>query len=122
MAMVDPFTPSAFTLTALTAAINNVKYAPGRLASFFEEAGIATWQVAIDIQDGVLSIVDVAPRGAPGKVITGEGRRALPFLVPHLPERAALLADSVQGVRAFGSESQSEVLQTKLTERLELLR
>lgn len=120
--MVDPFTPSAFTLTALTAAINNIKYAPQRLSSFFEESGISTLQVAIDIQDGVLSIVDVAPRGAPGKSISGEGRRALPFLIPHLPERAALLADSVQGVRAFGSESNSEVLQTRLTERLALLR
>lgn len=122
MVMVDPFTPSAFTLTALTAAINNLKYQPMRLSSLFEEAGIATLQVAIDIQDGVLSVIDVAPRGAPGKVVLGESRRALPFLIPHLPARASLLADAVQGVRAFGSESTAEVLQTKLTERLEQVR
>ena len=122
MPMVDPFTPSAFTLTSLTAAINNLKYAPMRLSGLFEESGISTLSAAIDIQDGVLSLVDVAPRGAPGKPILGMGRRALPFLIPHLPERASLLADEVQGVRAFGFESQAELLTARINERLTSMR
>jgi len=122
MSMVDPFTPSAFTLTSLTAAINNLPFRPQRLSSFFEESSIATTQAAIDINDGVLSLVDVMPRGAPGKIVTGDTRRALPFLIPHLPERAAILADEVQGVRAFGSENAGEVLQTRLNERLAQMR
>lgn len=122
MPMVDPFTPSAFTLTALTAAINNLPYAPQLLGPMFEEQGISTTKAAVDINDGVLSLVPVAPRGAPGKVVTGEGRRVLPFLIPHLPEVASLLADEVQGVRAFGAESQAEVLTTKLNERLAQMR
>ena len=122
MPMVDPFTPSAFTLTALTAAINNLKYAPMRLSGFFEEAGISTLQAAVDIQDGVLSLVDVAPRGAPGDPVFGPARSAIPFIIPHLPERGQILADEVQGVRAFGSENMGEVLTTRLNERLMQMR
>ena len=122
MPMVDPFTPSAFTLTALTAAINNLPFQPQRLSGMFEESGIATLSAAIDVNDGVLSVVDVAPRGGPGKIVTGDGRRAIPFLIPHLPERANILADEVQGVRAFGSDNLAEVLQTRLNERLAQMR
>lgn len=122
MPMVDPFTPSAFTLQSLTAAINNLKYAPMRLSGLFEESGISTLSAAIDIQDGVLSLVDVAPRGAPGKPVFGGNRKALPFLIPHLPEKASILADEVQGVRAFGSETQGELLTARINDRLSTMR
>lgn len=122
MPMVDPFTPSAFTLQSLTAAINNLKYAPMRLSGLFEESGISTLSAAIDIQDGVLSLVDVAPRGAPGKPVFGGARKALPFIIPHLPEKASILADEVQGVRAFGSETQGELLTARINDRLSVMR
>lgn len=122
MAMVDPFTPNAFSLQSLTAAINNLKFAPSALSGFFQEAGISTLQVAIDIQDGVLNLVDIAPRGASGKVTHGESRSIILFAIPHIPQRATILADEVQNVRMFGSESQAEMLQTKVNERLEIMR
>jgi hypothetical protein len=120
--MVDPFTPDAFSLNTLTATINNLKYAPMRLSGLFEEQGISTVECSIEERDGVLSLVDVAPRGGPGKPITGEARKVHAFRVPHLPERGTLMADEVQGVRAFGSESQAEVLTTRLAERLAVMR
>ena len=45
--MNDVFTPSAFTLSSLTAQINNLVYAPMRLSGLFEESGIATTSAAI---------------------------------------------------------------------------
>lgn len=124
MAMVDPFTPNAFSLTTLTHAINNLKYKPGRLGELglFQEQGIATLDAAVEERDGVLSLLDIAPRGAPGKPAHGEARRIHTFRVPHIPQMATLLADEVQGVRAFGQESQAEALTTRLTERLTTLR
>lgn len=124
MAMVDPFTPDAFKLDTLTAAINNLPYAPGRLGALglFEEQGIATLSAAIEERDGVLSLVDVAARGAPGKPVGGDSRKIHTFGVPHLPQVATIYADEVQGVRSFGSESQAEVLQNRVTERLATLR
>lgn len=124
MPMVDPFTPNAFRLESLTASMNNLKYAPGRLGELgiFEEAGISTLDAAIEERDGVLSIVDIAPRGAPGKPTHGDSRKIHTFRVPHIPQRASILADEVQGVRAFGSESDAEVLQTRINERLGYMR
>jgi hypothetical protein len=122
--MTDPFTPDAFSLNSLTAAINNLVYAPARLGElgWFEEQGVSTLDVSIEERDGVLDLVDVAPRGGPGQVVTDKPRKAYPFRVPHLPERASILADEVQGVRAFGSESQAEVLQTRIDQRLQVMR
>lgn len=124
MAMVNPFTPNAFSLYTLTQAINNLKYQPGLIGSMglFEEAGIATLDAAIEERDGVLNLVDVTARGAPGKPLGGEARRIRSFRVPHLPQRAAILADEVQGVRAFGSENSAESLMTRVNERLANLR
>jgi len=124
MAMVDPFTPNAFSLTSLTAAINNLKYAPGRLGELglFEEAGVNTLSVGIEERDGVLSLAEIRPRGAPGAPVHGEARRIREFRVPHIPQTAQLLADEVQGVRAFGSENLAEVLQTRINERLATMR
>ena len=64
MAMVDPFTPSAFTLTSLTAAINQLKYQPARLSGLYEEQGISTLTASVEERDGVLNLVEIKPRGA----------------------------------------------------------
>jgi hypothetical protein len=122
--MVDPFTPSAFNLQTLTAAINNVKYAPGRLGALglFNEQGISTLSASIEERDGVLELVDIVPRGGPGEVVGGESRKIHSFTIPHMPARATVMADEVQGVRLFGSENQAEVLQTRVNERLATMR
>lgn len=124
MPMVDPFTPNAFSLQSLTASINNLPYRPGRLGELglFQEQGLSTLTAMIEERDGVLSLVEIRPRGAPGKPVHAETRRARPFAIPHMPEVARLLADEVQGVRAFGAENQAEVLQTRLSERLAQMR
>lgn len=125
MSMVDPFTPNAFSLTSLTAAINNLPYAPGRLGQLglFQESGLPTLTALIEEQDGVISVVSPSPRNAPGQPLASDGaRRVRPFAIPHLQQSEAVYADEVQGVRAFGSENQSEVLQTRITEKLTQMR
>lgn len=124
MPMIDPFTPDAFRLETLTAAMNNLKYRPSRIAQLglFDENGISTIDAAIEERDGVLELVDVAPRGGPGKPIGDTPRKIHTFRVPHLPEVSAVMADEVQGVRAFGSDNQAEVLETRINDRLQTMR
>lgn len=125
MPMVDPFTPNAFSLTSLTAAINNLPYVPGRIGQlgWFQEAGLPTLTAMIEEQDGVISVVSPSPRNAPGQPMAPDGaRRVRPFAIPHLQQSDAVYADEVQGVRAFGSENQSEVLQTRINEKLAQMR
>lgn len=125
MPMIDPFSPNAFSLQTLTAAINETKYQPGRLGElgWFKAQGLSTLTANIESREGVLSIVDPKPRGSDGTPLAAAGdRKLLPFIVPHMPQRDTLLADEVQGVRAFGTESQAEALQMRLNEKLARLR
>jgi len=125
MPMVDPLTPNAFSLQSLTAAINNLAYVPGRIGQlgWFDEAGISTLTALIEEQDGVISVVSPSPRNAPGQPLAADGaRRIRPFAIPHLQQADAVYADEVQGVRAFGSENQGEVLQTRINEKLAQMR
>jgi len=125
MPMLDTFTPNAFTLHSLTAAINNTKYLPGQISAMglFDEAGVATLTVNIEERDGVPDLVDPQPRNSRGTVLPNDGdRRLLPFVIPHMPQTATLMADEVQGVRAFGSESQAEPLLQRLSEKLQRMR
>lgn len=122
MAMVDPFLGTGFDLTSLTASINNLKFQPRRMASFFEESGVSTTTVTVEERNGILSILTPQQRGASGTILSGESRKMLPFVIPHIPVRDNLLADEIQGIRAFGSENLNEVLTTRLNEKLQYMR
>ncbi|MFI0472964.1 major capsid protein [Halomonas sp. HMF6819] len=114
------FESDAFSLKSLTAAINEVEYTPRRLGELgiFEASGITTTQVVIEKDGDKLALVESKPRGAPGTVVGGSRRSAIPFMTAHLPTTATILADEVQGVRAFGTEDTAEQLQTVINGRL----
>ncbi len=100
-------TSGAFTLSALTYAINQVPFRPMRIASlgWFQEEGVATTSINVEEHNGVLSVLSVKPRGAVGTVIAGEKRNMRPFTLPHIPAIASIDADELQNVRAFGQET-----------------
>lgn len=114
------FESDAFSLKSLTAAINEVEYTPRRLGELgvFDAAGITTTQVVIEKDGDKLALVESKPRGAPATVVGGSKRSVVPFMTAHLPTRATILADEVQGVRAFGTEDAAEQLQTVINGRL----
>ena len=118
------FNTGEFEVTSLTAAINDAPYAPGRLAQlgWFRAQGISTLNVMIEKRDQGLALVENRLRGSSGTVVVGDKRKALSFMATHLPERATLMADEVQGVRAFGSNSSTEALTMKRDERLATMR
>jgi hypothetical protein len=118
--IIDPFKADGFTLTSLTAAINNIPYTPTVIAEngLFQSAGISTLDVTIESDGKTIGLVSVQPRNAPPQVVLGDKRLIRSFKVPHLPERATIMADEVQSVRAFGSESQVQTINTIRDERL----
>lgn len=124
MALPAIFNTGDFEVTELTAAINVTPYVPGRLAQlgWFEEQGISTTSVTIEKRNQGLALVENRQRGSSGTVVIGDKRQALPFVATHLPERATLMADEVQGVRAFGSGSATEALIMKRNDRLAKMR
>jgi hypothetical protein len=111
MLTMDPFSGDNFSLTELTAAINAQAYKPQQLAALgiFEESGIATTSAIIESDGDSISLVPIVPRNAPGQVVNADKRDARSFLVPHIPQRATIMADEVQGVREFGMLSAQTV-------------
>jgi len=124
MPTLDVFTNDAFSLRSLTAAILKAPYKPGRLGelALFSESGITTTVVQVEEQDGQLSLIPTSPRGGPGDSLGNTKRILRAFNVPHLQRESTIIADQVQGVRSFGTETETQTVQQLVDQRLATLR
>lgn len=124
MPMLDVFRTDAFNVASLTDSILKAPFKPGRIGALglFRERGITTTTVVVEEKDGALSLIPTSPRGGPATTIGSDKRTARSFVVPHLERESTILADEVQNVRAFGSESQQQGVQALVNERLTDLR
>ena len=120
MPLADVFTSDIFSLRTQTDAVNRLPYVPGRAGELglFEERGIATTTIMVEEKDGVLNLLVTTPRGGVPVQYAPNKRTARSFTVPHIALEHTMVADEVQGVRAFGSESQLETVQGVVGMRL----
>ncbi|MFT8231334.1 major capsid protein [Pseudomonas guariconensis] len=120
MADIEIFEDNAFTVPALTAAINEQPFVPGRLAELglFEEEGVNTVTVQVEKDGETLALVPAGERGTTGHIVTGSKRILLPFNTVHLPETFTIRADEIQGIRAFGSQTELQAVQDVVNKRL----
>ncbi|WP_030128515.1 major capsid protein [Pseudomonas sp. QTF5] len=120
MADIAIFDDEAFSVSSLTAAINEQQYLPGRLSSLglFQEEGITTLTVQIEKDGDTLALVPAGERGTSGLVVAGSKRNLIPFNTVHLPERFTIKADEIQGIRAFGTRSELQAVQDVVNARL----
>lgn len=114
MPTLDIFNNDAFSLSNLTARYNGEKdgYVPGQIGAtgLFEEAGVNTLTVMVEERDGSLSLIEPTKRGGPGETVGTERDKLRSFVVPHLQRDDSIMADEVQGRRAFGTESDVETV------------
>lgn len=125
MSTLNPFlTNDAFTLASLTAAINDLAYTPSLIRDLgvFEERGQPTTAAIIEELNEVVSVIAPKPRNAPGSVVVADKRVLNPIGIPHIPQRASIMADEVQGVREFGSENTATPIQAAINARLAKMR
>jgi Phage major capsid protein E len=117
--MLDIFNQDAFTIMALTDAIQNIKFVPGRLGQlgYFNTTPVAVTTIAIEKQGDQLVLVPPTPRGAPGTTTEKVKRTLRPFFVPHFEINDAVYAEEVQGVRAMGTEQAVKTVQMMLAQR-----
>ncbi len=117
---IDIFGNDAFSLSSLTAAINDVQALPRRIGelALFDEEGVTTTTVQIERDGDTFRLVDAAARGGASQVVLGGKRQLIPFNTIHLPQRSTVLADEIQNLRAFGSESEVEAVETVVNKRL----
>ena len=120
MADIAIFEDDVFSVSSLTAAINDQEYLPGRISglNLFREEGISTLTVQIEKDGETLALVPAGERGTSGLVVAGSRRQLIPFNTVHLPERFTIKADEIQGIRAFGARSELQAVQDVVNKRL----
>lgn len=120
MPSLDVFNQDAFSVTSLTDAINGIPFVPGRCGQVinWNERGITTTTVMLEEVDGALKLLNPTPRGGPGETKAKDKRRVRSLAVPHYQHDDAVNADEVQGVRAFGSETEVQSVQSLVNQRL----
>lgn len=120
--MLDVFNESdgAFSLMRLTSAINKIPEVPSVIGNLnvFEENGVDTLTVALEVQNETLALVGSTPRGGPGESVGGEDRDLRDFRIPHFQRDDAVMADEVQGVRAFGTDSVLQTIEQRVTTKM----
>jgi len=122
--MQNPFLTPAFSMASLTAAINLIPNRYGRLEelNLFPPKPVRTRQVIVEERAGVLNLLPTQPPGAPGTVNLRGKRKVRSFIVPHIPHDDVVLPEEVQGLRAFGSETELESIAGVLALHLETMR
>ena len=124
MATLDIFNDDAFTLSRLSQSMTDIPRVPTQLGDegLFNEYGINTLTMMIERQGSKLQLIPAAPRGGVPQPGTRSGRKLMPIAAIHLPQSDTILADEVQGVRAFGTESEVEAVSTLVNRRMAALK
>ncbi|MCC6296613.1 MAG: major capsid protein, partial [Pseudomonadales bacterium] len=122
--MQNPFSNPAFSMANLTAAINLLPNRYGRLESLnlFPVKPVRFRQILIEEKNGVLNLLPTLPVGSPGTVGQRDKRKMRSFVVPHIPHDDVVLPEEVQGLRAFGSETELETVAGVMARHLETMR
>lgn len=124
MSVWDTFAPDAFAFNTLTAAMNNLSFTPTAIggSGLFEEAGIPNLAALIEEIGDTVALVGVKPRNSSGQVAELNKAKLYSLSIPHLPQRASVMADSVQGIREFGTETNVKTIEGERDKKLALMR
>ncbi|WP_099863728.1 major capsid protein [Pararhizobium haloflavum] len=118
--MLDIFRNSAFSVSALTDVVNELKYRPSRIRDLglFSSTAVSTTSIAIESIGDILQLVKPSPRGAPGETRDMPKRKLQNITIPHFQRDWHVYADEVQGIRALGSETQLRTVQQVVGEKM----
>lgn len=124
MPSLDIFNNDAFSVQSLTRGINDTLHQPMLIGDMglFSEEGITTTSLSVEKRGTTISLIPSAARGSPGRVEINDKSKLIPISTVHLPQRGTVIADEVQNVRAFGTESELEMVQNIVNRKLEKMR
>jgi hypothetical protein len=122
--MLNPFSNSAFSMMALTDAINILPNSYGRAESLgiFRTKSTRFRHIAVEERNGVLNLLPTQLPGSPATVGVRGKRAVRTFTIPHISHEDVVLPEEVQGLRAFGSETELMSISDVLTDHLQAMR
>lgn len=124
MATMDIFNNSAFSTTSLSGMVSKMDYLPSLLGSLnlFEPEPVRTRHIFVDREDGGLTLIPASADGAPPEVLEKDGRDAVSLRTTRLAKRFTLTAAELDGIRAFGSETELMAVQREYGKRMGRIR
>lgn len=117
----DIFNDDAFSLTSLTAAINDIDHVPGRAGELVFAGlgeGVNTLTVSIEQKGEALSLIQTSLRGAPAPKETQDKRKLFPISIPQIKLEDTIGAHQVQGVRQMGNPNELIGVQTVVNQQM----
>jgi hypothetical protein len=109
--MLDIFNNDSFSAVEMTAAVNVVPNAYGRLneLNLMPGEGVPTTSVAVEYVNGTLNLLPTRVRGGPASLGLPERRNRRVFSIPHIPHEDFVLAEDVQNIIALGGNTLENV-------------
>lgn len=124
MASLDIFNDDAFSVTELSDTITDIPDVPTKIGDkgIFNEKGIRTTVFMFERQGSALKLIPTSPRGGVPEPVALGPRKVFPINLFHIAESWSVLADEVQGIRAFGKETEVMQVADLVRDKLELCR
>lgn len=124
MATMDIFNSDAFNLVNFTTAVNKMDNLPTTTRQLvdFSVFRSTTISIAVEQKQGDLNLIQSSERGAPASATADDTRDVRDVRAPRLAVRDRIMADEVQNVRAFGTESELQTVADRVMERARRLR
>jgi len=120
MLTMDVFTQNAFSAIEMTMAVDRYGYVPTTLQSIpglVEVVPVTTESIFIEARANAPALIQTSPRGAPPSQKSGDLRNARNFKTQRLTKASHITASELQGIRAFGSQSELKTLQLEIGRR-----
>lgn len=122
--LTDVFGSNDFGVVELSKAIMKKPYAPTKIGKLglFQAVGVSTRSIVIEEMFGRLALVPTIKPGGPPTPATDSQRKARSFTIPCQALHDVVLAESIQGVRKFGSANETEGIGDVIARKLASMR
>lgn len=119
MLTMNVFTQDAFSAISLTEAVRRSQTIPGLIGNLklFTPVKVRTRKVAIEQKASTLHIIKTSEPGAPRTYRSNDKASIVDLRTRRIEEASVITAEELQGIRAFGSETELKTLQKEIAER-----
>lgn len=117
---LDVFNGNAFSMQSLVGRLQDLPYIPFRIGALglFEPRSVPTVNVSVEKQGNTLALIMTTARGGPAIQNVKDPRDIRILPTRRIAVEDTIYADEVQGIRAFGSESELDTLQAEVDRRM----